>query len=746
MSIPRRRKLIGIIGGLIIVAFCTIWLQVDDPLVRSIRDRLETIAYDLRLELIPFGDCTPHPHVVIIDIDEHSLSREGRWPWPREKIAALLQQLHQQGVVVTSIDAVFSEPELNPALVVRDKLDPGSPVTPVLVSELERMATSLDGDLKLSSILGEHDIVLGHLFRDGIAAKGKLGQSLMLQAPEQADGLELAELESYTANIPRLTEAAAFAGFFNVAPDPDGQIRRYNLVMRNQGKVYPSLALEAVRVYLLVDKIALESEMIDETPVIERILLPGTLAIPTDEQGRVLVPYRSPGENYNYISATDVLNGEVDSALLQNRIALIGSSAKGLFDLRSTPVHPFLPGVEVHANVIAGMLDYGDINKGLSYPYAPKWSEGVNFSIIVVLGIVLSVALPYLSVIWIFAVSLLSVSALAWFNFWVWSEQHLLVAVTTPLMMIALLMVFNLFLGFVTETLGRHRLKDMFGQYVPQSLVERMDRSLEDFGFEGDRREMTVLFADLCSFTNISETLTPQQLTRLLNIYLTAMTEIIFNWQGTVDKYVGDMVMAFWGAPLKDDDHAYHAIETALAMQEGLRALKPKLETEGLPSFDVGIGVNTGVMNVGNMGSSYRKAYTVLGDAVNLGSRIEALTRYYGTSVMVGEDSRKGQGGFLFRQIDRVRVKGKLEAVMLYEPVCRPPEATPGILEELQRYEKALECYFSRDWTTAKALFKALASDKPDEKIYQVYLDRMSKTSVDDLPEEWDGVFVHTSK
>ncbi|MES9956212.1 MAG: adenylate/guanylate cyclase domain-containing protein [Sedimenticola sp.] len=746
LSIPRRRKLIGISGGLLIVALCAIWLQWDNPVVRTVRDRLETIAYDTRLDLFHFGGQETHKGVVIIDIDERSLSMEGRWPWPREKVADLLQRLHQQGVVVTGIDAVFSEPALNPALQVMERLDPGLSDTPLLAEALERIAPALDGDLKLSAILREYDVVLGHLFRDDGSARGKLGPPLVIETSGEVGELSLAELDSYTANIPPLIEAATVSGFFNVSPDSDGQIRRYNLVMRNQGQIYPSLALEMVRFYLLVDKIELESAMIGEKPVIERILLPGTLAIPTDEQGRVLVPYRSPGKSFDYVSATDVIRGEADPSLLRNRIALVGSSAKGLFDLRSTPVHPLLPGVEVHANVIAGMLDYGDISKGLKYPYAPKWSEGANFSIIVVLGTLLAVLMPFLSVIWILMASLLSVFGLAWFNFWIWSDLHLLVAVTTPLMMIALLTVFNLFLGFVTETLGRHRLKDMFGQYVPHSLVERMNRSLEDFGFEGDRREMTVLFADICNFTDMSEKLTPQQLTRLLNIYLTAMTEIIFRQQGTVDKYVGDMIMAFWGAPLKDDEHAVHAIETALAMQEGLKALRPSLEAAGLPLFEIGIGINSGVMNVGNMGSSYRKAYTVLGDAVNLGSRIEALTRFYGTAVMVGEQTHRDQDGFVFRQIDRVRVKGKQDAVTIYEPVCRRPEVTPGIDEELTLHEQALELYFSRQWPASKTLFSQLSETHPDCRIYQVYLERIDHMSTADLPEDWDGVFVHKAK
>ncbi len=746
LSIPRRRKLTGIIGGLIIVTICAIWLQLDNPLVRSIRDRVETIAYDLRLELMPFGDSQPHKGVVIIDLDERSLTEEGRWPWPREKVALLLQQLHQQGVIVTGIDAVFSEPAVNPALLVRDRLDPDTHNSSELADILESMAPAMDGDHKLAAVLREYDIVLGHLFRESGSAKGVLGQPLVLQTPGLVEQVSLAGLDVYTANISPLIEAAGFAGFFNVAPDPDGQIRRYNLVMRSQGQLYPSLALEVVRLFLLVDKIDIEAEMIGDRPVLERVVLPGTLAIPTDEEGRVLVPYRAPHRSFDYVSATDVLAGKADASILSNRIALIGSSAKGLFDLRSTPVSPLLPGVEVHANVIAGMLDYGDINKGLSYPYAPKWSEGANFTVIIVLGLILALVLPYLSVMWILLVSMLSATGLAWFNFWAWSEHHLLVAITTPLMMIALLMVFNLVLGFITETLGRHRLKDMFGQYVPQSLVERMNRSLEDFGFEGDRREMTVLFADICSFTNISEAITPQQLTRLLNIYLTAMTEIIFKQQGTVDKYVGDMIMAFWSAPLKDDRHAVHAIETALAMQQGLKKLKPELEAEGLPVFSVGIGLNTGEMNVGNMGSTYRKAYTVLGDAVNLGSRIEALTRYYQVDVMVGEDTRRDGVEFLFRQIDRVRVKGKNEAVVLYEPLCRRSDASAELEEELQGYDKALEYYYSRDWDNAGSLFRQLVSDHPQIRVYQIYLERITQGVVADLPDDWDGVYTHTSK
>ncbi|MEW8044174.1 MAG: adenylate/guanylate cyclase domain-containing protein [gamma proteobacterium symbiont of Phacoides pectinatus] len=744
LPIPTGRKLAGIAGSLLIVLLSLLWLHTDNHMVTGIRERLERIAYDLRLSGNPFGEQAPHPAVVIIDIDEHSLSTEGRWPWPRRTLSRLLEQLHKQGVVVSAIDAVFSEPEPNPATVVAQKL--GAEADPALSRTLQRLSETLDGDTELARALESHDIVLGQLFSENNHTKGRLGPPLRITDPAQAAALSIDTMPGHTANLPLLSEAAPGAGFFNITPDADGQLRRYNLLIAHNGELYPFLALETLRLYLLQDEIALGVERIGGTRELERVLFPGTLEIPTDERGRVIIPYRPPQGMFDYLSASDVLNGSADPQKLRNRIALIGSSAKGLFDLRSTPLHPQFPGVEVHATVIAGILDYADIRRGLRFPHEPKWAEGVNFTAMILLGLLLSLTLPFAGVGWQLLINSAAAGSLAWFSYWIWSAQHLVVGVTSALMMVLALALYNLAIGFTGEVLSRHRLKEMFGQYVPQSLVERMNRSLEDFGFEGDRRQMTVLFADIQQFTRISEDLPPRKLARLLNLYLSQMTRLIFEQQGTVDKYVGDMVMAFWGAPLSDPEHARHGLESALRMREGLERLKLRLAAEGLPAFEIGIGVNSGEMSVGNMGSIYRKAYTVLGDSVNLGSRLEGLTRYYGVTIIVGEQTREGQEDYLFRRLDRVRVKGRSEPETLYELVGRRRDADAPLLRELERHEAAMAHYFAGEWSEAQRILQQLSHDHPARAIHRILLERLAAQRPGELPRQWDGVFNHTSK
>jgi len=302
--------------------------------------------------------------------------------------------------------------------------------------------------------------------------------------------------------------------------------------------------------------------------------------------------------------------------------------------------------------------------------------------------------------------------------------------------------------GFLFEERSRRRLKDMFGQYVPPELVEELAADPDSAAsMAGERREMTVLFADIRGFTAISETLSAAALKDLLNRFFTPMTRVIFEHRGTIDKYVGDMVMAFWGAPLADPEHARHAVAAALAMRNEAERLRADFRAEGLPDVDIGIGLNSGAMNVGNMGSDYRRSYTVLGDAVNLGSRLEGLTRFYGAGIVVGEETRAGQeDAFLFRRLDRVRVKGRSEPLTIHEPLCGREAATAALEEEVAAHERALDAYFARDWETARAAFAELADAHPGDGVYRLFLERMAETDAAALPADWDGVYRHQSK
>lgn len=315
-----------------------------------------------------------------------------------------------------------------------------------------------------------------------------------------------------------------------------------------------------------------------------------------------------------------------------------------------------------------------------------------------------------------------------------------------PLGLVLALAVLNLAFGYLNEARQRGRLKDMFGQYVPPTLVEQMVRAPGRFSTAGESREMTVLFADIRSFTTLSETLTPGELKGLLNQFFTRMTRIIFERHGTIDKYVGDMIMAFWGAPLPDPDHALHATEAALEMLGAVESLRPELAAQGLPEISIGIGINTGVMNVGDMGSEFRRAYTVIGDAVNLGSRIEGLTKFYGAGLVIGEATRAQLGSFVCRRLDRVRVKGKTQGVEVYEPLCREDKAEPALRLEIERHHRALELYWAQQWDESCAEFEALHARAPQTRIYALYLERIDELRRRPLPADWDGVYDRRTK
>jgi adenylate cyclase len=372
------------------------------------------------------------------------------------------------------------------------------------------------------------------------------------------------------------------------------------------------------------------------------------------------------------------------------------------------------------------------------------------------LGLLLSLVLPFSGVLLYVLASAVAAGIAVWINLWLWIDQAFVnlwlwidqafvTSLIGPLLAVVAVTSFNLVYGFFTETLAKRQLKSMFGQYVPPELVEEMSRNPEGITDDGERRELTVLFCDIRGFTTISEQLTASQLKDLLNRFFTPMTEIIFDHRGTIDKYVGDMIMAFWGAPLADPDHARNAIDTALMMLARTEELKPELARLGYPEVNIGIGLNTGPMNVGNMGSQFRRSYTVLGDSVNLGSRLEGLTKFYGVQLIVGEQTHAGQDAFLFRQLDRVQVKGKKEPTRIYTPICRLDEATSEVRAELALYEQARRAYIEKRWDDAEQGFRELRVEE-DNVLYDIYLERLAHLRVEPPDDDWDGTFVHTSK
>jgi adenylate cyclase len=465
----------------------------------------------------------------------------------------------------------------------------------------------------------------------------------------------------------------------------------------------------------------------------------GDLRIPMDERMQTLVPYRGAQGVYRYVSATDVIRGTLPADELRDKIIIVGTSAQGLLDLRSTPVREDFPGVEVHANLISGFLDQSIMHK-------PDWILAVSVLTVLLVGLPFAILLPRLSAFTSTAATFGVMAVLVAFNLYAWKAQHYVLGIAAPLLMLALLYLLNMAWGFFMETRSRRLITGLFGTYVPKELVEEMSKNPEVYSMKGESRQMTVLFSDVRSFTTISEGLTPEGLKDLMNTYLTAMTEVIQEKRGTIDKYIGDAVMAFWGAPLEDKDHAKHAVEAALAMQKAIRTLDPEFIKRGWPPLHIGVGVNCGEMNVGDMGSRFRRAYTVLGDAVNLASRLESLTKEYGAQILVTQAIADSAPGVVYREMDSVVVKGKHQGVPIYEPVGMAGEVTESELQEIDRFHKALEHYKKQRWDEAETLLKNLSAAAPDTKVYKLYLKRIAFFRENTPGPMWNGTWVWTTK
>ncbi|MDT8386581.1 MAG: adenylate/guanylate cyclase domain-containing protein [Thiogranum sp.] len=724
--------------GLLLVALLLAATLVSWPPVQQVIERLELLTYDIRLNYAPLPRERDTARIVIVDIDERSLQQQGRWPWPRDQVGQLMQRLNDAGAAVIAFDVLFSEPDRNPAIDVLDYLVAGDQGHE-LRAGLQNLSLELDRDRRFAAQLGDRDVVLGMLFhREDSPSVGALPVPLQVLDTLRSGRLTAYDLPRFTGTLPALLEAVPAVGFLNTRPDVDGTIRRSPLLIRHGTGLYPSLALETARLYQLLDSIRLETAPIAEREVLEAVHL-GDARIPTDAAGNVLIPYRGPPGTFATVSAADLLAGRPVATLLENAVVIIGTSAIGLADLRPTPVGSVFPGVEIQATLLDGIL-----NGGL--PMEPAWAPGVNFAAMLAVGVGLAIVLPFLGPLTLTGLTVLIMALWTGINVWLWREQGLALHLASPLLMVVALAMLNMLYGFQFESRRRNQLKSLFGQYVPAELVEEMSRAPEHYHSEGESRELSVLFADIRNFTGISESLSAGDLKEMLNRFFTPMTRIIFNHRGTIDKYVGDMIMAFWGAPIAAAQHADQAVSAAMAMLHEVKTLQPELRALGYPEISIGIGINTGMMNVGDMGSVYRRAYTVIGDAVNLASRLEGLTKFYGVSLVVGEQTRAQASGFVYRRLDRVRVKGKRSAETVYEPVCRTGELTDALSHELAAHDAAMELFWQRHWDQASVAFGRLAAQHPDRRLYALYLQRIDELRARDLPDDWDGVYDRREK
>lgn len=713
----------------------------------EIIDRIENYLYDVRVRLTMPG--TVDDRIVIIDIDEISQARLGQWPWPRDTLAAIVDQLFDHyDIRVLGLDVLFAEAEERSAERLLATLA-SSPFAkdPAFARELDRHRDALDSNVRFAESMIARDVVTGFVFKDSLA-DGEPASTGVLPTPvihaKDVAGLDVpfVEARGFAGNLDALQGNAIAGGFFD-SPiiDADGVFRRAPLVQQYAGDLYASLGLAVARVALGNPDIGLVFADRDDGRMrgldLEALTL-GDRRIPVNEQVAVFIPWRGPQESFPFISAAEVLDGTAPRNRLQGKIALLGASAAGLLDLRSTPVGQRYIGVEAHANLVAGLLD-GNIRQ------QPAWSDGLEFLLLLLVALLTAVLLPRLSPVMALALVVAMLVATLAGNLWLWSTQQLVVPAAALLVFIVLISMLQITYGFFIEQRNKRRLSQVFGQYIPPSLVDEIDASGEDISLEGESREMSVLFSDVRGFTSISESLDPVELTQMMNEFLTPFTGAIQNQRGTIDKYMGDAVMAFWGAPLADQEHAHHAVLAAFEMLQAVRQLDDRFEARGWPQIRVGIGIASGSMNVGNMGSEFRIAYTVMGDTVNLGARLESLTKQYGVDIIVSDQTAKLADGFVYRELDLVRVKGKTEPVAIFEPLGRREDLGQDTAEMLSTYAAALSAYRSQQWSTAIGAFETLQQHS-DDHLYKMYRDRIDNFRRSPPGDDWDGVFDHLSK
>ena len=723
----------------LVLTALTAWVLMSKvPVFNKLLTRLDHVYYDLRISHFKPQLATQIP-IVIVDIDNKSLTELGRWPWPRRILTRLLAKLQQSEATVVAFDMIFAEHETNIADVVFKQFSAETLQQYDLLQEVKSLKQYFDHDKAFASRLAQGETVLGFV----LVAKGQAPNSGALPtALWEINNATMAELalfnmEQHIGIVPSLLKSAKYGGFLSTFPDQDGVIRRTPLILRYQNKIYPTLSLQATALYLLINRIELDIQKIGAHHELEGIRF-GKDLIRTDRHGQVLIPFTGPARSFTTFSAADILNGKINADKFKNTLVFIGSSALGLGDLKPTPFGHLYPGVEVHATVAAGLLSK-------HFPYSPVWAKGAELTILLVTGILLSIMLPFLNALLLnlFSISMLVVIIAS--NIWLWQDQNIALPVLLPLLLIILLWIFNLMYSFFSERSQRKEIKSIFGQYVPSQHIDAMLENPGSYGFEGESRELSVLFADIRDFTSISEKLSVTQLKQLLNLFFTEMTDIIFQHEGTIDKYVGDMVMAFWGAPLPNKDHAKNCVQAALKMQERCVQLQDKFTHLGYPTIRIGIGVNTGVMNIGDMGSKYRRNYTVLGDAVNLASRLEAATKFYNLPILVSEHTIVSQDTLIYRHVDTVRVKGKDEAIKVFQPLVIREHATTELMAELEQYQRGLDAYTSQSWDDGVRRFTELSQQFPDDPLYQLYLQRCRDYQAAP-PSQWDGVFVFTEK
>lgn len=707
-----------------LIAFITIGSLHLEYFNIKLLSELEDLLYDIRLNITMPN--TKSEDIVVIDVDEKSLKRIGQWPWPRKTLAKLVDNLFDTyQIKVLGFDMVFPEYQSTQSLALLNEIEKESNL------DLSHYKSVYNHDMLFAESLIARDVVLGIVFKQQAMQNSLITQGVLPESIGATNHLNQAadlinHAKSFTGNIELLQQANGYGGFFDYIRQ-DETLREVPLLQQYQGEIYPSLALMMA---LISTNQTLRFITSSDGSILTQLKF-GNITIPLTRDAGIFVPFRGKLGSFEYISASDVIEENIESTQLNGKIAIIGTSAAGLLDLRSTPVGNSYAGVEVHANAISGILEQRVKHK-------PDYGPALELVQLFLISLLMTFIYPYLSA-WVsqfFLATLIVFTVII--NMYYWQHLNIIFNLASAISLILLLGFFHTSFNFIVAQKSKRHLTRIFGQYIPKQLVNEFDIDEAKLSLSGENKHMSVLFSDVRNFTNISEKMQSQALTKMMNAFLTPITEDIHHHQGTIDKYIGDAVMAFWGAPLKDISHSDNAISAAFKMLKTTQALEASFIENNWQPLKIGIGINSGYMNVGNMGSSFRVAYTVMGDAVNLASRLESLTKIYGVPILVGEETKLHSKHYTFMCVDCVRVKGKQKPIFIYYPLLK---------KEVHhtQFDDALEFYFARNFKQMVAILNEIKQPELNilVALYKERCDLFIKTPP---AENWDGVFVYNEK
>ncbi len=728
---------VAVLAGLIAV-------QIIDPYPIEFL-RLKTFDYYQNLKPRPVPPPEQKP-VTIIDLDEKSLAEVGQWPWPRTQVAQLVDNAFALGAGLVAFDIVFAEP---------DRMNPSS-VAEAIYGLDETMQTKLKGlisnDAVMAKTIKKKRVVLGQSgfwekreikagppVRKSVAVHWR-GPKKQKFAPERV----LPALPDIVRNIPILEKAGMGHGLFTLTPEPDGIVRRVPAFFIYDGDIYPALSIEMLRVATGRRTVIIEA---DEAGV-SAVKVSKSLQVATDNKGRMW-PYFSKSDKAKYVSAVDVLAGTADPALFKGKMAIVGTSAVGLLDIRSTPTEKVIPGVEVHAQLLESIFHK-------AYLTRPNYALGAELLLLAGGGLLMIILVPWVDAKWALLL-FFSVAGGAMYGSWyMFSEHQALIDAVYGTISILLLYTLLTYTGYAREEKERAQVRNAFGHYLSPAMVEKLAEDPSQLTLGGETRNMSMLFCDVRGFTTISEQFDAAGLTGFINKLLTPLTDVILKRNGTVDKYMGDCVMAFWNAPIDDEHHARHACLSALEMFAEMAPLNERLkkeaEAEGRKHIPlkVGTGINSGDVVVGNVGSDQRFDYSILGDEVNLASRLEGQCKTYAVDIVIGQNTQAQASELASLELDIIKVKGKTEAVRLYALLGDEEAGQAPYFKNLKMaHDGMLAAYRAQNWDKAEKWLgdcRTLMGDLNMAGYYDLYAGRIADCRKNPPGAGWDGVFVATTK